>query len=228
MGHPSATSISGTPRVATGVLVVALQLAAPLAWPRPPEPLSSYTCGEIDRALSKSHDAFTAQFDSPSIQYPARDALKTLRQDCAKAPVPLGEVRKEIETRIRESLASDPSRFTVAVVSYSWCAACADAFTRYKAIATHDPDVRFVMLEGDAYDGVPDPSQADYAFNRFLSRLFDLTVPPGYPGYVVMDKNGAVLRGTPENPVAQSFYGEQGFKLAMKSIEHARKSRPRP
>lgn len=217
--------IGPAPRLATGVLVAAAQLASQLAWSRPPEAPSDYTCEEIDRILSKSHDAFTPQFDSASIQYPARDALKTLRQECARAPVPLAEVRKEIEKRVSESLASDPSRFVVGVVSYSWCSACAEAFTRYKAIATHDPDVRFVMLERDAYDGVADPSRADYAFNRFLSRLFDLTVPPGYPGYVVMDKNGAVLRGTPENPVAQSFYGESGFKSAMKLIERARKSR---
>ena len=126
----------------------------------------------------------------------------------------------------KESLTSGQSRFAVAVVSFSWCPACVDAFSQYKSYSKSDPDVRFVLLDGDAYDGFPGRQAPDYAFDRFLSRHFNLSVVPFYPGYFVLDDKGVLLRVTGETPQTQSLYGEQGLALTMKAISRARKSGP--
>lgn len=212
-----------TPRLAIGISIVLLPTLVARAGTRPPG--SSYGCSDIHKFLERSEGAFPPFLDPQVLlEYPVRDALKELQGACLERELSQADVRETIERHVGRSLAPGRSRFTLAIVSFSWCSACAKVFPSYRQLAKrHRGDIRFVFLDGDAYDGRFDPAP-ESPFSDLISRACRVRVVPFYPGYCVLDDRGEVLQVGATPQPTQSFYGGRGLSLAMKLIFRAQEA----
>ncbi len=189
-------------------------------------PLSRYRCENVGEFLERSEAAFPPSLDPHALlEYPVRDALKELREKCLERELSQAEVREAIEKHVTRSLAAGQSRLTMAIVSFAWCPACRELFSSYGRLARKQrSNVRFVFLDGDAYDGGFDPAR-DSPFSQFVSGACRVRVLPFYPAYCVLDDRGRPLEAAEARLPQQSYYGARGLRLAMKAITRALKQR---
>ncbi len=184
----------------------------------------SYGCSDIHRFLERSEGAFPRSHDPQALlEYPVRKALKELEGRCNAKGLLQADVREAIERHVSQSLAPGQSRFTLAIVSFAWCSACTQVFPDYRRLAKRRrEEVRFVFLDGDAYDGSSGPAP-ESPFSDLISGACGVRIVPFYPGYCVVDDRGRALRVGAAPPPTQSFYGGDGLGLAMKQISKAQK-----